>query len=340
MDENPMVGLSVAVVKDGKIIYAKSFGLKDLENEIPLKNQDIFRIASISKSFTSTSLMQLVQKKKLHLDDDISKLIGFQLRNPNYPSRVITLKMLLSHTSSINDKQGYFSLDSINPATNPNWQKSYNDYEPGTKYQYCNYNYNIAGAILERVSGERFDHYILNHILKPLNIYGGFNVNELDSNLFARIYSYNKDLDKFIYSPDAYAPRKTEIANYVKGYSAPIFSPAGGMKISATGLAQYMLMHMHNGKSGSVRIISSKSEKLIREPLTDKENYGLGLLTNKDLIEGVSLIGHTGGAYGLLSAMFFEPEKKYGFVVISNGSKNGFAPIVETIRTLYEKMIK
>ena len=106
MKDYPVVGISVAVVKDGKMIYTHSFGLKNVENNVPLTDESIFRIASISKSFTVTSLMQLVQKKKISLDDDVSKLVGFQIRNPKFPATVITLRMLLSHTSSINESNG------------------------------------------------------------------------------------------------------------------------------------------------------------------------------------------------------------------------------------------
>ena len=298
MKEQPTVGLSVAAVKDGKLIYTHSFGYKNLETKTPLSDNDIFRIASISKSFTSVGLMQMIQKKKISLDDDVSALAGFRIRNPRFPDKVITLRMVLSHTSSINDRQGYFDLVAINPDKNPDWAKCYNDYEPGSAYEYCNYNYNIAGAILERVSGERFDHYIAGHILKPLGISGGFNVNDLDPSRFALIYDYNRETARFILSPAAYAPRKKEISEYEMGFTTPVFSPAGGLKISAGDLAQYMMMHMKNGKQNGKRIIAKKNAKLIRTPLSAKEHYGLGLLLNPDLIQGVNMYGHTGGAYG------------------------------------------
>ena len=138
--EEKIVGLSVAVVKNNKMIYTHSFGVKNLETGAPLTNENIFRIASISKSFSATSIMQLVEAGKISLDEDVSNLVGFKIRNPKYPETVITLKLLLSHLSSINDSEGYFSLDYINPAKNPNWAKCYNDYEPGKGYQYCNLN--------------------------------------------------------------------------------------------------------------------------------------------------------------------------------------------------------
>lgn len=98
MDEFQAVGISAAIVKDGKIVYNESFGYKNLEDKTPLTNNDVMRIASISKSFTATGLLQLVDKGIISLDDDVSNLIGFTIRNPHHPDVPITLRMILSHT--------------------------------------------------------------------------------------------------------------------------------------------------------------------------------------------------------------------------------------------------
>ena len=340
LQQGKVAGLAVAVVKNNKIIYTHSYGLKNIETNTPLTDDCLFRIASISKSFTATSFMQLIEAKKLSLDDDVSNLIGFKVRNPKFPEKVITLKMILSHRSSLNDSEGYFSLDFINPGKNPNWQKCYNDYEPGTGYQYCNLNYNMAGTILEKVSGERFDQYVKHHILDPLGLYGGYCVDSLDQSRFATIYEYNRGSARFIASPGAYARRNEEIANYTMGYSTPIFSPTGGMKITATDLAKYMMMHMNMGKSNGKRIIKKKSARRMQTPLSEKEGYGLALQKTDSLIIGKTMTGHTGSAYGLYSNMFFQPKEKFGIVVITNGYSGipgGLRPIV---RCLYETLIK
>jgi len=344
MQENPVMGLSVAVVKNNKIIYTQSFGLKDAETNTPLSNENIFRIASISKSFSATAIMQLVEAKKLSLDQDVSELIGFKVRNPKFPETVITLRLMLSHLSSINDSQGYFSLDSINPAKSENWSKCYNNYEPGKGYVYCNLNFNIIGTIIEKVSGERFDTYIQNHILKPLQLYGGYYVNGLDKSKFATIYEYQPDASKFVVSPNAYAPKTTEVAAYQMGYSAPIFSPTGGMKISAQDLATYMMMHANYGKYNGVRLISKKSSKLMQTAVSDVARYGFALETPGSIIDGEKMIGHTGSAYGLFSAMFFNPQEKYGIVVISNGchpgETKGYNNVIrKTVNALYQNLI-
>ncbi|HEX5154257.1 MAG TPA: serine hydrolase domain-containing protein [Parafilimonas sp.] len=346
MKQYEMAGLSVAVVKKGEIIYAHSFGFKNLEAKTPLTNDDIFRIASISKSFSATSIMQLVEAKKLSLSDDVSNLIGFKVRNPKFPEKVITLKMLMSHTSSLNDTQGYFTLDVINPDKNPEAAKCYNDYAPGEDYQYCNLNYNMVGTIIERISGQRFDKYVSAHVLDPLGLYGGYEVSALDSTKFATLYEYDSAANQLVADPGAYNPRREEISRYQMGYSTPIFSPTGGMKISATDLAKYMTMHMYYGKYKGTRIISGKSAKTMQTKVSDGEGgYGLALLTTDKLIPGKIMTGHTGSAYGLYSMMFFQPHEKFGIVAITNGCHvsydDGFNPVLKAIENvLYEEMIQ
>lgn len=345
MERNKTVGLSVAVVKDGKLHFVESYGLKNIEKNIPLQTQDIFRIASISKSFTATGIMQLVDAGKFKLEDDISDLIGFKVRNPKFPNTKITLKMLLSHTSSLSDKEGYFELDVLNPEKNENWANVFNDYEPGSEYQYCNLNFNMLGAVIERYTQKRFDNYIVENILDPLQIYGGFCVDSLDNNLFTNLYSYQAKTDSFTHSPAAYNPRSEEIKNYTLGYSTPIFSPTGGMKISAKDLAQYMIMHMNYGSSNGKTIISERSSKLMQTPVLESSNYGLALNVKDNYIQGEKMVGHTGSAYGLFSNMYFQPEEKFGFVIITNGTKPNYTDeflsiLHETANILYEHFIK
>ena len=324
MEQFNTVGLSVAVVKDNEIVYTQAFGYKDIEKKIPLASDDLFRIASISKSFSSTALMQLLEQGKVSLDDDVSDLVGFKVRNPRFPNIPITLRMLLSHTSSINDSQRYFSLDIINPSKSENWAKSYSNVKPGLEYNYCNLNYNMAGAIIERLTGVRFDRYVKNNILNPLNLYGGYFIDELDKARFAKLYKVNAETNKVSLSTGAYTTNPKIKNDYIIGYDAPVFSPTGGMKISAPDLAKYMMMHMNKGSYKGIRIISPESAEIMQSEIIQVSplaSYGLAIRIVEDMIDGVKLKGHTGSAYGLFSSMFFHPEKKYGFVVITNGSK-------------------
>jgi CubicO group peptidase (beta-lactamase class C family) len=361
MEKSGTVGLAVAVVKDNKIIYTKAFGKSNIEKQINLKTDDIFRIASISKSFTTTAILTLVEKGDLSLDSDVSDLIGFRVRNPKYPEVPITVKMLLSHSSSLNDSQEYFSLDIFNPDLNPDYLKCYNDYMPGTKYQYCNLGFNTLGAIVEKVSGLRFDKYVAQNILQPLNLIASFNVDDFQGIAFATLYSADttgfSSTGKVIFNPseNAYLSRAAIIdsGKYIIGHSAPLFSPTGGMKISAPDLAKYMIMHMNYGfdPQKGIRIISEETSKLMQTHVIETDDNGyycLGLNSYTTLIPGETMTGHTGDAYGLLSAMYFDPEKKFGIVMISNGTNpayadyvDGFAPVQrDIVRILYDAFIK
>lgn len=343
-DKYEAVGLAIVVVKNGKPVYEKAFGYKDLETKAPLTTNDLFRIASISKSFSSTAIMQLVEKGKVSLDDDISDLVGFKVRNPKFPDTKITLEMMLSHRSSLNDSNGYFTFDVLDTTKNKDWAKSYNNYEPGTDYEYCNLNFNMIGAVLERLTDVRFDNYIKQQILNPLKLEAGFCVDSLDQKRFAKLY--DKENGVYVEQKAAYNPRSEEIKNYTMGVSTPVFSPTGGMKISAKDLAKYMQMHMNHGKLGKVKLISKASSKKMQTGLSAKENYGLALLETDRLIHGEHMIGHTGSAYGLYSNMFFEPKKKFGFVVITNGCiptidrNEDIVMSKEVINLLYQDFIK
>ena len=339
------VGLAVAVVKDNKIVYHANFGVSDIETQAPVQDNSLFRIASISKSFSAVSMLQLVEKGLVSLDTDVSELAGFTVRNPKFPDKVITLELLMSHTSSLNDSQGYFTLDVINPEVNPDWAKCYNDYEPGAGYEYCNLNYNMVGTFIEKLSGERFDQYVVHHVLEPLGLYGGYCVDSLDASRFVKLYSYDAKADAMVEQADAYAPRSERIANYRFGYDTPVFSPTGGMKISACDLARYMMMHMGFGTSpDGVRLISEEHSRSMQTPRSSEENYGLAINHSDKRVEGVELIGHTGGAYGLRSAMYFAPDRSFGFVMISSGCKvdgDGDQNIINgTLTRLYKHFVK
>ena len=103
MDENRVAGMAVVLVKGDKVVYQQAFGYRDKDTREPLDINDIFRIASISKSFSGVSIMQLVEAGKMSLDDDVNGILGMDIRNPRYPDIPVTIKMLLSHTSGMND---------------------------------------------------------------------------------------------------------------------------------------------------------------------------------------------------------------------------------------------
>jgi CubicO group peptidase (beta-lactamase class C family) len=330
MEEYDCVGISAVVIQDGEVIYDKAFGYKDLDTKEPLSTSHMMRIASISKSFTATGLMKQVEKGIISLDDDISDLIGFKIRNPHHPEVPITLRMVLSHTASIRDQENYSTLDHLNPAINGDCAASFYEYKPGEGYNYSNLGLNLAGTILEKVTNVRFDQYVRDSIILPLGLEGGHNIDVLDSSRIASLYRRRNG--EYVKSP-AYGSVAHHLDNYIMGYSAPIFSPTGGVKISAQDLAQYMKMHMNYGELNGVRIMSEESAKTMQTPVWMIQNihewedqYGLCLQEFVDYIDnpryntpGNYPVGHTGDAYGLRSIIIWSPADGWGIAAMTNG---------------------
>ena len=283
-------GLALAVVRNNQVCYSEAMG--------DLQPSSLVRIASISKTFVGAALMQQVNAGRVSLGDDAGKLLGIPLRNPRFPDVPITLEQLLSHTSSINER--YSRLDELNPDLNPEYARAYNFYPPAKGYEYCDFNITLAANILERLTGERFDNYIRDHILRPLDIDGDYNLDSLDASRLARLWYVEPDSVEE--ATAAYRP--VDLEGYRPGMDAHRFAPASGMKLSLEGLTRWMLFLMND----------KTTAEMMRPRYKSYHNYGITLLHSSDYSHGVSLVGHKGGAYGMRSAFYFNPEDKYGFV--------------------------
>ena len=343
------VGISVVVVKDNEVCYSKSFGYNPDYNDTTLRNpipaDGIYWIASVSKTFISTAIMQLVEKKKLKLDDDVNKHLGFRVRNPHYEETPITVRMLLCHRSSINDEHYGWNLDQINPEKGETWRECYNDERPGGKFFYCNLNYSLLGAIIENVTQMRFDEYIDKNICEPLGLQASYNLTKIDSIRLVRTLSFDKKRNKYKQNRSIFNYQYVEdkLATYQPGYSTASLSPAGGLKISAIDLAKWMMVHMNYGTLEGAKIISKDSELQMWQPQGLGREYGLAFSQYSNIVKGENFIGMKGGSHGTNSVFVFNPEKKYGFVVICNGHvpKAGGGNINnEIIRVLYKHYIK
>lgn len=314
--EHPLSSLAVAIVKDGKVIFSTAKGYSYIDNENPANNKKAntdtkYRIASISKLVMTIGFMQLVEEGKIDLDADISEYLGFTLRNPNYPFIPITSKMLLSHTSSIRDgadggtynlpygeniksfflrtddyyeNGGHFAKDE-NGATR----------QPGFYYEYCNLNFGVAAAIMEKVSGERFDLYMQNHVFKPMGLTCEYYVpnlkNEAKENLSVLyrklkngVWDANSawvaqvdDYTKSGYTPANYFKVADETADggykfvpmseYVLGTNPTLFSSHGGLRASVLDLAAILQMFASGGRYGGRQILKSETVDLMFEPV-------------------------------------------------------------------------
>lgn len=358
MDECKTVGMAVVLVKGDKVIYQKAFGYRDKDTREPLDINDIFRIASISKSFSGMSIMQLVEAGKISLDDDINKILGMDIRNPRYPDIPVTVKMLLSHTSSMKDGGGsnlYCDLTYVDKSKTDKKtirETAWLPYPPGKGYKYCNRALNIIGLIIEKVSGERFDEYVLNHILKPIGVdNAGFNLDSLDSSTFTRLYIYNQKMKRLDPGKGYVRNNELKVANgtYQIGTDGCYWSPTGGMKISAPNLAKWMMTLRNGGVApNGNRIISEEGCKKLLSPVTPGDpgtQYCLTTRIETRFIKGKTLKGHTGSAHGLFSCMYFCPEEDWGFVCIcSSGIRDEINGIrkcyYQAVNLLYDQYLK
>lgn len=344
-----LVGMSVVTTRKGAVTDIFHYGKADIGRDVEVNNNTKYRIASISKTVTATALMILYEQGHFQLDDPIHDFLGYNAVNPNFPEKGITFRMLLSHTSSLQDGSGYsdFLTASYNQVPPPNISELLlqgGDYyttnmwrteQPGTHFTYSNSNYAVIGTLIEKISGKRFDIFVQETILDPLEIDGSFNVNLIDDihnvSVLYRNGSPQADNYQGVY-PDPFDGTKYEI-----GSNGLVFSPQGGLRVSALDLAKLMMLHSNYGTYKGTKILDSTTVALMHTPQwtydgSNGDNYynlfnawglGLHITTNRangDIVIGEErFYGHPGEAYGLISDMYFDKEKDFWLIFITNG---------------------
>lgn len=275
-----LANLSVVAIRAGRPVYEQAFGRRYIGNgslpDKPATPATLFRIASISKMMTTLGLMRLVEAGRIDLEADVSGYLGFSLRNPHFPQRVITLRSLLTHTSSLRDEGGYSwpfatALKDVLVPGAPQygegkmWSATAG---PGEYFTYCNLGWGVIGTAMERVTGERFDLLMQRLLLQPLGIVAGYNPSALPAAALENLATlYRKrttdteiwnangpwiaQVDDYSAKPPAPPPG---IAGYVPGSNATPFSPTGGLRISARDMGVVMQMLMNGGVHGSTRL--------------------------------------------------------------------------------------
>lgn len=170
MEKNAIPGIAVAIAQNGKLVYSKGFGYSDLENKVPFTAQTVTRIGSISKSFTALSVMQLVEQDKINLDAEVQTYV------PTFPKKAapITIRQLLGHQAGIRHYKGNEMLSNAHYADVESALAIFKDdplvNEPGEKYSYSTYGYNLLSRVVEAASGESFTDYVQKHIIDPLGL--------------------------------------------------------------------------------------------------------------------------------------------------------------------------
>ena len=355
----PVASVRVAFDRDG-VTGIRAEGLADVATGRKVTAGDPVRIASISKLVTAIGVMRLVEAGKLDLDADVSGYLGWELRNPAFPDTPITLRLLLSHRSSLTDAAGYWQTPlggkiSDILADPRAWDDSH---APGQYFRYTNLNFPLVAQVMERATGERFDLLMDRLVLEPLGIEGCFNwANCNEASVARAVVIYDgegkpaKD-DLHGVRPDCPVnpaeDGSCDLDEWRAGDNGGLFSPQGGLRISANGLARVGRLLLGEGMFEGVRLLSPESVRALATPLwqyapgrglTYEEDtsdlgdgffcrYGMAMQTLATPVEGcrddpfgdgVARVGHSGSAYGLQSGLWLDRDAGTGVVWFATG---------------------
>lgn len=309
--------ISVGISSKGKIVYQNAVGYSDLENTTQANPKTIYRIASISKSITAVAIMQLYEKGKIGLDEDVRKYISY------FPRKKwkFTIRQLLSHTAGIRnyhnnefDSKDYYrsTRDAVNCILNDPL-----DYEPGTKYQYTTLGYNLLAAVIENVAKMPFTDYLKKYIFDP-----------------AGMNSTSPEYHKDIIRNRAHGYEKN---TYRRFENAPLsdlsLKFAGGGLISNTEDLLKFASCLMNGK-----LIKISTLDLMTAPVKLKNGqelgYSLGFSSGKDNM-GRKYITHSGSGTGFVSNLLIYPDENSAFVYLVNCKEKGYENPAFQLASIY-----
>ena len=351
-----MVGSNVLFLRKDGYVETVSTGYASLEKNILSHSNSIYRIASISKVIVAVGLLKLYEKGLVDLDEDVSKYLGFKVRNPKYEEQKITLRMILTQTSSIIDDgicdngiyKGYdgsnctddfIKLEELLTKGSKHFYKGYSDHAPGSEFIYSNLGCGILACVCEKITNKYFPDYIIECLLNPLDIKSGFRLENISypENLVGH-YLYENNQFKLYRDYESF--KKVQCLKYPLGENYR--GVAGGLYISSIDLSKIMSMLMNKGIYNNIRILEEKTVKemetvwwegLPSDPTYRKKGLQMIIL---DQFTNLPLKGHFGNAYGLRSFMLYNDNG--GIIFLCNGAN--FINDVEHMTILQEKVIK
>lgn len=325
-------------------------GLADRSTGRALTLDDPVRIASITKLHVALGVIRLVEQSRLDLDEDVSGHLGWTLRNPAFPDRPITLRLLLSHRSSLRDDSGYalpLGMTVREAVASPEaWDR---EHPPGSFFRYSNLGFPVVASVMEKATGERFDRLMERLVLKPLALDACFNWTTCSDSKVAKA--------AVLYAPDGKAVRDDlngtrpdcaavpdsnggcDLSGYSLGSNGALFSPQGGLRISVRDLAKVGGLLLRRGRLPDGSRFLSESGLAEMERLHwrfDGSNgesdgnfycgYGLAVqilarcAPNDDpFADGKPRFGHAGDAYGLRSGLWIDRSTGRGIAYFATG---------------------
>lgn len=331
-------GIAVAIIKDGKIIHAKGYGVKSILTNEKVDANTLFGIASNSKAFTSAALAMLVDEGKVKWDDKVIKYLpNFRMYNA-YVTTEFTIRDLLTHRSGLGlgagdlmiwpDGSDFTAQDIIQ---NLQYLKPVSAYR--TQYDYDNLLYIVAGEVIRAASGSSWCDFVEERLMKPLEM-----------NHSAASFLRLKDTTNII-APHVPIDGKLKV---IKRYQNQLFDAAAGIYSSVNDLSIWTIMQMNNGKYGAEnKQLFSKKEHdemwqlqtiiptIAKAPYnTHFGGYGLGWFLSD--LKGYKQVTHTGGLEGIVTQVTLFPELNLGIIVLTNQQSGAaFRAITNTIKDSY-----
>ena len=328
MKEFEVPGMAVAIVKDGKVVLAKGYGVRKLGSPTPVDERTMFGIGSNTKAFTTAALAMLVDEGKLSWDDPVyQRLPGFQMYDP-YVSHEMTIRDLLTHRSGMGLGEGDLLIFPHTTYTRDDiihrlrYMKPVSSFR--SRYAYDNLLYITAGQIIPAVTGTSWDEFIQQRIFLPL----GMNATNLSNTAF-------KPGEDYAF-PHSRVDGKLQVVDFGNLDNA---APAGAINSSAIDMAQWVILQLGRGHplNGNQRLFSEKQSREMWSaqtilPSGDPSPSLLALKTNfaayglgwglRDY-HGRKLVGHTGGVSGFVSRVMLVPEENLGVVILTNAEEGG-----------------
>ena len=328
-----VAGAAVAVIKDGKIVHEKGYGVRSVVSKLPVDVHTNFQIASNSKAFTTTALAILVDEGKLSWKDKVTTYIPeFKMYN-DYVTENFLVEDLLTHRSGLGLGAGDlmefpdgtdFSIKDV--LTNFQYFKPVSAFR--TQFDYDNQLYLVAGELIARVSGMSWEKFVQARIVDPLQM--------------THTYTTLAAADKI----NMATPHATSggLIRPISFFSDQMNGGAGGMISNVDDMAKWMLMHLHEGKYGpqfNQLLVSAKRHQelwtmhtvmeTIRNPRYTSHFNGYGLGWDLQDIRGNLLVSHTGGLPGMLTSVTLVPDLQLGIIVLTN-TEDGGAALFSTVR--------
>ena len=329
MRDKHIAGATISVVKDGQLYFSKGYGWADVDRRIPVDpEKTLFRIGSVSKLFTWTAIMQLVEQGKLDLNADINTYLDFKIPD-TYPEK-ITLTHVLTHTPGFEeDGRDLFTEDPEHITPMGTWLPAHMPQRvrpPGVHSSYSNWATAVAGYIVERTSGKTWDEYIEENILGPLGMGQTTGRQPLPT-------KYDPDMAKaYAWEAGRFEAKPWEIITGA--------APAGSVSASANDMAMFMLAHLNRGELNGNRILSDSVSRVMHSQHFTHDprlaGFALGFYETKS--HGLRLIGHGGDTRYHHTELALIPEDNVGVFVSFNtdtGGEISFEPFLETFLDHY-----